>query len=133
LARCLCRNHARWVTLSPPHDQYFVDFLVGVGISASRIQLPQAPTSSGIAARQPDAAGIVNGPAQSRLSAAGIVAAPVTARIPGNPVKGIEPDASARLKDISAGEGGAMLPWGAGVPIEGTWSSLVLPPKLPID
>ena len=71
-------------------------------------QLPQATTSSGIVARQPDAAGIVSAPITSRLSAAGIVTAPGTARIPGNPiipgnpVKGIEPDASARLKDISA-------------------------------
>lgn len=72
-------------------------------------QLPQAPTSSGIVARQPNAAGIVNAPFASRLSAAGIVSAPGTARIPGNPVKGIEPDGSARLKDISAGEGGAKL------------------------
>jgi hypothetical protein len=67
-------------------------------------QLPQAPTSSGIVARQPDAAGIVNAPITSRLSAAGIVSAPGTARIPGNPVKGIEPDGSARLKDTSAVE-----------------------------
>lgn len=60
-------------------------------------QLPQAPTSSGIVARRPDAAGIVASPVSGRFGASGIVSSPVTTGIPGNPIKGLEPDASARL------------------------------------
>jgi hypothetical protein len=65
-------------------------------------QLPQTISSSGIVSRQPDAAGIVTAPVQSRLSAAGIVTAPVTARIPVNPADLAKAADMAREKRIEA-------------------------------